>query len=725
MLYLLTFLSHYDMRLIDHLKTVADRSEEIVKYTKFESSKIAYISGLFHDLGKLNPYYQKMFAEEPGREKEVKKELGKEYDEFHSPYSQWLSSKLLKSTELSAQEKQIILMMIYSHHGVKRNSLGKDRNSDKSRNTKRHIIDNWKKFIELYANTDEFKKFNTNIELDERDKIHRVGNLKVRNEQSYLEEFIEISYLFSALLQADKGSFSDSKPKKIDFCINTKNLEKNTKLGDYRTKFQNHVLESIKSHNSPITIINAPTGIGKTKAFLDITNYLLEQSSGIERVFYFAPLLALTDDFESKFKECIPDESQCLTYNHIYSGTLDKKDNDKHEENNEPTWKFDQEAFNEKFIITTMHRLLMTIYSNKNRDSMKFASLRDSLLILDEVQTLPKFLLKNLCEIFKIMKDKMNTRIILLSATIPHELCGLDTIKMNEQDKHAYLKTREREIIICDRVDISDMSHGANLIMVNTRKEAVTKFDEMKTKSKNVFYISSGVTKEKQREILTKIRKEIDEKRDFILIATQVVESGVDISFSNIWRQMAPLDNIIQMIGRLDRENENSASKMYIFPAKNSTPYSTLEFQTSKKYLMNISNSSQLYQILPEYYKEISMENKTQLENSIKLENKIKCLDFKEVWNIIHKHLIQDYNESVYIPNKIEDWESIRDDLLSNKKRDLRKHSKLIASLPKNPYDIKDLFDEDLFEKKILYPKKDKVKDLYDEHIGLDKWKRQ
>ena len=718
----MTFLSHDKIHLINHLEKVAIRAEEIVEYTKFETNQIAYISGLFHDLGKLNPYYQELFTKDSGNEDETKKELAKKYDAFHAPYSQWIAGKLLKSKKLSRQDIQIILMLIYSHHGPKRNTLGKDTSSKKSKNTKQHLIQNWKEFVVMYSDTNEFKEFDMNINLDEREKIHKNGMLEISDKQLYLEEFIKISYLFSALLQADKGSFTDSKPKILDFYINTNMLAKtDTKLGHYRTKFQNHVLESISTNNSPIVIVNAPTGIGKTKAFLDIVNYMQEQLT-IERVFYFAPLLALTDDFENKIKQCISksEEKQFLTYNHIYTGSLDEKNDD---ENNDLIWNFDQEAFNEKFVVSTMHRLLMTIYSDANSDSIKFASLRNSLLILDEVQTLPKFLLKNLCEVFKIMNDKMNTRIILTSATVPYELSGLDTIRMNERDEKAYIKTREREIIICESLD-TKIPHGANLIMVNTRKEAVVKFNEIKSKRDNVFYISSGITKLKQREILERIKSCIETKEDFILISTQVVEAGVDISFTNIWRQMAPLDNIVQMLGRLDRENESSSSRMHIFPAKNNIPYSSLEFDTSKKYLSNISNSSQLYEKLPEYYKEISMMNKTQQDNSEKLEKKINDLDFKEVWSMIRDHLNHDHNESVYIPH-LEEWESIRSDLLLNKKRDLKKYNKLVASLPISPYDIKDCFDEKLFEKKILYPKKDKIEFLYDKHIGLDKWKKQ
>ena len=71
----------------------------------------------------------------------------------------------------------------------------------------------------------------------------------------------------------------------------------------------------------------------------------------------------------------------------------------------------------------------MTLYSNRNSDKMKLISLRKSLLIVDEVQTLPKFILSNLVEYLQKLAKFLDSKILLVSATIPYPLQGLPKVE--------------------------------------------------------------------------------------------------------------------------------------------------------------------------------------------------------------------------------------------------------------------------------------------------------
>src|SRR3989344_5964851 len=94
-----------------------------------------------------------------------------------------------------------------------------------------------------------------------------------------------------------------------------------------------------------------------------------------------------------------------------------------------------------------MQRFIMTIYSNAQSDKMKLASFKNSLLILDEVQTVPKCLLPNIISLLKYMSKKMNFKVLLVSATIPYELSKLPKISCPENIKQRYLNHVKKYIL--------------------------------------------------------------------------------------------------------------------------------------------------------------------------------------------------------------------------------------------------------------------------------------
>ena len=710
------FLSHGSndkSELDSHLSYVAKRAKTIVETSNFDSSDVAYYAGLFHDLGKLNSYYQDLFL---GKNK---KELLEKYYGYHSYYSCWLAESYLDANNtMSDEDKVRSVMLIAGHHTKLRkestNHMGKNKKIQND--TADSILKNLNKFIK-YTTKKQFQelpKINPSINYTDY-----VDTLETKPDEKSVDAFLECGFLFSSLLQADRGSFSDFKEKTLDdfFVIDTENLVKNnSKLSDFRSSLQNTVLKNIDI-TKPIFVLNAPTGCGKTKAFLDVI-----KKYNPKRVFYFSPLLALTDDIATKLYETCknnPDtKKQILVYNNTFTNSLNEKisENGDDIQNMPEKWNFDFEAFNEKMVIATTQRLLMTIYSNSHKDKLKLASLRDSLLIIDEVQTLPKVLLKNLISILNAMNKYLNTKALLVSATIPFELSDLPKIGLDTDQVQQYMLERNYDIIKED-FDAEKIGEGKTLIMLNTRKKARDVFEQIK--NENLFYISSGIKRDHRKNILS----DIDKSDNSILVSTQVVEAGVDISFNNIWRQMAPVDNIIQVMGRLDRESQNKNAKLYIFDSDvtNPAPYNILEFEESKKIISRVSNSKELYDELQMYYKTISIENLQQKNQEDTLQGHMDRLDFNEIWSFVNKLIGGSYYDSVYIPNN-DVWSEVKMDLLSNEKMAIKKHAGLLAQLPTNKHKIKHMFDEELFEKNILYPKQEHLDEIYHERLGLDKW---
>ena len=728
------FLSHpFDednSDLEEHLVYVAEETKSIIKTTKFGGENIGCYIGLLHDIGKLNPYYQKLFRLAEPERCNQKKKLQKQYNNRHSPYSAWIAQLSLNGI-MPWNDIVKIVLLIYGHHTKLRSTLGKLESTNEK--AKSILYKNLCIFLDGCDKT-KFGPLNWDT-CKKKFKYAIRYEVSLKPQNDYHFEFLKLYFIYSALLQADRGSFSCDKYDTFDLKLNTASLTDNkNSLTTYREKFQSIAMDSFNPDES-IIIINAPTGIGKTKVFLDIAS---KYAKNYDRVFYFSPLLALTEDFEKKIAKVIVDkktQKDILIYNHTFSGSLDKSqkakktvmDNydDKSEEDYSESsdrdsnqWVFENESFNKKFIITTTQRFLITLYSNTHRDKLKFASFRNSLLIIDEVQTIPKFILKNIIQMLKVMGEYMKTKVLLVSATIPHELSEIHKIALPNDLVASYLNKTTKKIRYISKLDYAKINQANFLIMANTRKKAVEHWKRLSNMENKPLYISSGIKKNDKITILDELKKSPTN-----LVSTQVVEAGVDISFSHIYREMAPMDNIVQVLGRLNRELEcENDFELVIFESddKKHIPYSEIEYVTSQKYLQKIKNSTELYEQLPKYYEEISDANTSHKIESSKLENMMSKMDFDGVWQFI-RSLSQDYNKTVFIPTR-KDWDKTKDDLQNRYKSKYSKLAGITASLSISPYKIEELFDEELFSEEILFPKKDCIDELYDEDIGLDKW---
>jgi len=741
--------------LLHHCSKVAEEAKKLASAAGLATA--AFYAGLVHDLGKLNPYYQLLFSADERDRDSLQSQLQEHYLRGHSILSALAAYWLLRRIEITEKERVQALYAVASHHS--------------------HLLQLHKSLANYQQSNGEYpatflQSYNGMLQSlpvfrDEAKRCPKAQDLDwgglewdfcIRNmeclpyfssysssSQNNILEYLEFCIVFSSLLQADRGSFFEWQRSTFRIDLNTDALIRAGPLASLRKGFQEGVFSS-NDFKDRIMVMEAPTGIGKTKIFLDLIARLTS-SGTYESVFYFSPLLALTDDFENKlYDESFPNRSvikredlrSILAYNHLYSGSLAKKyaarmyENEGETETDYPKTQdyFEIESFNWKFVITTTQRLLYILYSNSTSDKMKLLSFRNSLLILDEVQTLPKFLLPNLISMLKSVAERLNSKILLVSATVPNQIKNAFQLMSYPTDvKEAYLKQTLKRILFRECLDLKKEASAFRnderiLIMTNTRKKALTLYDSISELGLPVEYISSGIRKKTRRERISNLRV----GRPAIIISTQVMEAGVDVSFSKLYREVAPLDSVVQAMGRLNRELElRETPTMVVFTLDEDwLPYSELEFVESSKILTEVKDSHQLYKSLPEYYRTIDEKNARNRRLAGELEDKINRLQFDEIWQFVWKNVLcEDSRGSVLIPDQGE-WENVKQRYdtqgLRSKRDSYKRYADLMAELPRTPEDLKitDLFDTDLYSRGILLPKSDCVSKLYDPKIGLD-----
>lgn len=739
--------------LLQHSIKVAYKARELASTVDLGTP--AFYAGLLHDLGKLNPYYQSLFSAEEKDRKDLMSQLQNQYLRGHSILSALASYRLLSGTETTEKEKQQVLLTIASHHSHLRQLYKTMENyqqasggyGPKFYRSLTAMIQNVKAFMIEAESNAEMRGLGWKNIIDNT----RIPNFTpyVVTSQDYMEEYLEFCIAFSALLQADRGSFFTWQRARFDLSLNTGTLVRSGRLADLRNDFQQKILSTVNFRDH-VMVLEAPTGIGKTKMLLDLIERLTA-SDTYERVFYFSPLLALTDDFEGKLYDTsaagksviqAKDLGSILSYNHVYMGSLERKlkrDGPEAEENLADFFKtqeyFEMESFNRKLIITTTQRLLHIIYSNAITDKMKLLSFKNSILVLDEVQTIPKFLLPNFITILKLIAEKMDSQILLVSATVPNQIKNtVNSITYPLDVKQEYLRRTIKNIFFKDCFDIgkeeSIFSDKERLLIItNTRRKALALFDSVTKLRNDVTYISAGINKKTRRQLIATLR----ENKPAVVISTQVMEAGVDVSFSKLYREVGPLDSIVQAMGRLNREAESSdPATMIVFRLDSDwRPYSELEVNESLCILREVQTSHELYERLPEYYGRIDEKNQKNRRLAQELEQKTRSLEFDEVWDFVLKNVLsEDSRGSVLIPSP-DEWEEVKEYYSRKGVKPRRErhnpYAELMAELPKTPAELKitHLFDQELIENEILLPKKDCISKLYDETTGLDALLRQ
>ena len=197
-----------------------------------------------------------------------------------------------------------------------------------------------------------------------------------------------------------------------------------------------------------------------------------------------------------------------------------------------------------------------------------------SLIILDEIQTIPYIYWGTIKDILKNLGNILNLKVILMTATKPliFNEGEYNELVDNYQD---YFKTEElnRVTIKPDNsktVDelvnnvVDNLTHNSYLFVFNTINSSLEFYNKLKSKQGyKIFYLSTNIIPKERKKRIEKIKtlikknKKKDKKNKFIVITTQLIEAGVDVDFPCVYRAVAGIDSIAQAAGRCNRNGKS------------------------------------------------------------------------------------------------------------------------------------------------------------------------
>jgi len=566
----------------DHLLNVADRARLFA--SAFGAGEEGYIVGLLHDFGKYGVMFQKRLHGE-----------GRHID--HWTPGAWAAIKQYQKAG------RCLALVTQGHHvGLQQDykeCFQKICNCTPSPNTT----------LSSESMTGVLQQFTA----DELSWPALPASFYNRTGK-FCSDMLDVRMLFSALVDADYLetekfiSSVESKPQRMNAPLlqapqaldvltqhiaklNSEHKALRTDVAVMRTTLLESCLSAAKSTQKAYTL-SAPTGSGKTLSMLAFALQHAVENPKISRIIVVLPFLNIVEQTALVYREVFKDLPEgYVIEHHSLAGTHSTTDrgDDEDEERAAHRERLAAENWDAPIVITTNVQFLESLFASRPSACRKLHNIACSVVLFDEVQTLPPELVIHSLSALSRLIERYRTTVVFATATQPAfsslhqktlEWCaqGWSPSPMLTPETEMQLFRNARRVCYHwdakgDRLSweaIAEKMLGEDrkqaLCVVNTKKQArelttclLKKISPEERDS--VFHFSTDMCPQHRRGRLSEIKARLDAHQPCFLVATQCIEAGVDISFPVVFRAWAPLEAIIQTAGRCNRNNE-------LFPEK-------------------------------------------------------------------------------------------------------------------------------------------------------------
>lgn len=396
-----------------------------------------------------------------------------------------------------------------------------------------------------------------------------------------------IRYLFSALtdsdwlsteehFNSDKFALRTTRILPIDFMLNRLEEEFAAKSKDGEiNKLRNQVrLEAVSKATLPIGFYSLalPTGMGKTLTSLVwALNHAKTKDNQLKRIIIVLPYISIIDQTARELKRIFG--AEWILEHHSSFNESNSLNTDKNEDYStaQKRKQLACENWDYPVIVTTTVQFFESLFSNKPSKCRKIHNIAESVVIFDEVQTIPKEIILPTLGILNDVQAVMKTSFLFCTATQPayEKRSGFNGITsitpLIEAPGILYDKTKRVTYHLLDeltpisfpRLQDTVIEHNeAALVIFNTKKDALGFFSLMKSGDlwNACYHLSTAMCPDHRKATIQRIRDDLQANRKILVVSTQLIEAGVDFDFPLVFRALAPLEAIIQSAGRCNRE---------------------------------------------------------------------------------------------------------------------------------------------------------------------------
>lgn len=619
--------------LSEHLNNVADISASKSHYPNI-SKLIAYL----HDLGKASTAFQNYLQSDEDRGSVI-----------HAWQGAFLANELFQDTCREAKLiKEIISFCVTAHHNALDDGLSPFGMADFISKFS-NVTDDKYSFEEIKSRIPDSVKteLQTLFELSKKE----IGEIITKIQEIYKSKSsanftlgLLVKYLFSCLVDADRLDAYLFEINETFTCTTVnwdaliKEFENNiakfpcTSIIEKVRRSVSEKCKAAANKKTGIYQLSVPTGGGKTLSTLRFALHHCKQYEK-KRIIYVIPYLSIIEQTADNLRRILslPEENKVIFEHH--SNIMEPEN-----ENASMIRRLTAARWDSPIIITTMVRFMETVMSSKSGVLRKFASMADSVIIFDEIQSMPVKAVHCFNEVVTFLSKILNTTIVLCSATQP-------TLEATQRtnlilDNNAKLIDCGDEFQNIKRVTVTPESekdcvsaadfilekanvNGNCLVIVNTKKTAFEIYNQLIRQSTDfeVLHLSTSMCQSHRVQVINLLKESLKNQKRIICVSTQLIEAGVDISFSCVIRAMSGLDSIAQAAGRCNRNGESIKPKIvYTFPLKDENLDMLPDIKSGKEITLQIVknndfNSDLLEEsVMTSYYQRYFSQKNSQMD---------------------------------------------------------------------------------------------------------------
>lgn len=359
---------------------------------------------------------------------------------------------------------------------------------------------------------------------------------------------------------------------------NIKQFDQSSAINRARSEMSDEC-DAFAEQTDGIYRLSIPTGGGKTLASL---RYGLKHAVKTKKknIIYVLPYITIIEQNAQVIRKMLNGNAKNTTNILEFHSNVsnDLKDDDLEAEK---TIRLAEDNWDSPIVITTMVQFLNSVYARSTINRRRFHNLCDSVIIFDEVQKLPLKTISMFNKLLNFLSMTGKSDIVLCTATQPafDSLTSGTSLQISKQSE--MISNLPERIQQFKRVKIIDRTRkngadyqlsageaakmiieaakeqGSVLAIFNTISATTEVFEKVKDQIQDhVYILTTRMCPDHRKRIIHEIKDQLKNGRSVICISTALIEAGVDISFSCIFRSLCGLDSIVQSAGRCNRNAE-------------------------------------------------------------------------------------------------------------------------------------------------------------------------